>query len=315
MKKFILAILINALILAGCNPAASTPAAITHLQLPMGYIANVQFAPFYVAVEKGYFKQEGIDIQFDYRFETDGMKLVGAGTIPFAVVSGEQVPLARSQGLPVKYVMQWFQKFPIGVVALACECTFKVGDKTGEIRRQIVVVLHKNVCRLSVGILARLGAKHQKMRERKIDDEADRDRGHLRGPGRNKEKLDQAPHGSGICEEAHDLRQRETEVALEVQTAAGLGRERNGRVHHIGAAHGDGPGNRIGDDDRQTQVVIAKGKHAEIDDRIDDPHDRKTRRLERDGALVPSHRETIKEILEGRRNHRRARLARQNMAR
>lgn len=119
MKKYIIAILINALLLSGCNPAASTPAAITHLQLPMGYIANVQFAPFYVAVEKGYFKQEGIDIQFDYRFETDGMKLVGAGTIPFAVVSGEQVPLARSQGLPVKYVMQWFQKFPIGVVALA----------------------------------------------------------------------------------------------------------------------------------------------------------------------------------------------------
>ncbi|HET7377580.1 MAG TPA: ABC transporter substrate-binding protein, partial [Anaerolineae bacterium] len=119
MKKFILIILISGLTLSGCSPAASTPAAITHLQLPMGYFANVQFAPFYVAVEKGYFKQEGIDIQFDYRLETDGMKLVGAGTIPFAVVSGEQVPLARSQGLPVKYVMQWFQNFPIVVVALA----------------------------------------------------------------------------------------------------------------------------------------------------------------------------------------------------
>src|SRR6188508_3069311 len=111
----------------------------------------------------------------------------------------------------------------IGVVALACECTFKVGDKAGKLRRQIVVVLHKNVCRLSVGILAWLPAKHQKMRERKIDDEADRDRGHLRGPGRNEKELDQTPYGSGVGEKAHDLRQRETEIALEVQAAAGLG--------------------------------------------------------------------------------------------
>ncbi len=153
------------------------------------------------------------------------------------------------------------------------------------------------------------------MRERKIDDEADRDRSYLRGPGRNEKELNQAPHGPGVGEETHDLGQRESDIALEVQPAAGLGRKGDGRVHHVGAAHGDDPGDRIGDDDRQAQIVIAKGKHAEIDDRIHDAHNREARGLERDGALVPGHRETIKEILEGRRNHRRARLARQNMAR
>ena len=104
MKRSLLVLLSTAaMVMAGC--ASGTPAPLTKIRLPMGYIANVQYAPFYLAVDKGYFQQEGIEIEFDYRFETDGMKLVGAGELPFTVASGEQVPLARTQGLPVVYVM------------------------------------------------------------------------------------------------------------------------------------------------------------------------------------------------------------------
>lgn len=120
MKRVVLAIVIGAVVLAGCAPAAAPAGtALTKIRLPMGYIANVQYAPFYIAVDKGYFKEAGLDIEFDYRFETDGMKLVGANELPFAVVSGEQVPLARQQGLPVVYVMHWWKKYPVGVVSLA----------------------------------------------------------------------------------------------------------------------------------------------------------------------------------------------------
>jgi NitT/TauT family transport system substrate-binding protein len=118
-RKLILIMIGVVLILSGCASSQPTKeaGALTRIRLPMGYIPNIQFAPFYVAVEKGYFRDAGIEIEFDYKFETEGVPLVGAGELPFAVVSGEQVLLARAQGLPVTYVAAWYQQYPVSVVA------------------------------------------------------------------------------------------------------------------------------------------------------------------------------------------------------
>ena len=119
MKKVVLLMLGLAISLMGCgNPNSTNEAGeLRTIKLPMGYIPNIQYAPFYVAVEKGYFAEEGIIIEFDYSFETDGVALTGAGELPFAVASGEQVLLARSQGLPVVYAFAWYQQFPISFIS------------------------------------------------------------------------------------------------------------------------------------------------------------------------------------------------------
>jgi NitT/TauT family transport system substrate-binding protein len=116
MIKRLVILAIGLALVAACG---TTPQATETIRLPMGYIPNIQYAPFYVAVERGYFAEAGIEIEFDYSFETDGLALVGAGELPFAVASAEQVLLARAQEIPVVYVAAWYQDFPVAVVAKA----------------------------------------------------------------------------------------------------------------------------------------------------------------------------------------------------
>ena len=119
IRRTLPCLLVVAMALVGCGTPTPqvTPGSLVHIKLPVGYIPNIQFAPLYVAVEKGYFRDAGIEIEFDYSFETDAVSLVGAKNLQFAVVSGEQVLLARAQGLPVVYVCAWYQKYPVAVVS------------------------------------------------------------------------------------------------------------------------------------------------------------------------------------------------------
>lgn len=130
-RSLVLSVLL--VVLAGCVPVPAAPAAtqppaagpvevprtLTPVTLAMGYIPSVQFAPFYVAQERGYFADAGLDVTFRYGFESDLLKLVGTDELQFMIGSGEEVILGRSQGLPVRYVMRWYRKFPVVLFAKA----------------------------------------------------------------------------------------------------------------------------------------------------------------------------------------------------
>jgi len=131
----ILIVFLTIFILSACSgirPEQANQDQITNIRLPMGYIPNVQYAPFYIAVEKGFFNEVGIEIEFDYSYETDGVALVGANELQFSVVSGEQVPIARAEGLPIIYVMAWYEKYPIAVVSKTSQNIHSPEDLAGK---------------------------------------------------------------------------------------------------------------------------------------------------------------------------------------
>jgi NitT/TauT family transport system substrate-binding protein len=123
-------ILLMSIILMSCG---SKPAPnLTHIRLSMGYIPNIQFAPLYVAAEKGYFTDAGVEIEFAYMDENQAAALIGANDLQFGVISGEQVLLARAQGLPVVYVAAWYQKYPVSVIALSTQGITTPSDLRGK---------------------------------------------------------------------------------------------------------------------------------------------------------------------------------------
>ncbi|NLM37301.1 MAG: ABC transporter substrate-binding protein [Firmicutes bacterium] len=95
------------------------PAGPQQVTLAMTYIPNVQFAPWYIAQDKGYFQEEGLEVVFDYRMDIDALQLVATGKMDYAIAGGDQVLVARGQGIPVVYLMSLYAEFPPAVIAKA----------------------------------------------------------------------------------------------------------------------------------------------------------------------------------------------------
>src|SRR5947209_13617536 len=117
----IIQILLGASIaLSALSPAsAQSPASkLRTVTLGVGYVPSVQFAPFYVAAAKGYYRQAGLDVRFSYGFSPNLLQLVGAGRDDFAIGDGTDTIIARSQGIPVTSIATMYQRLPVAVFSL-----------------------------------------------------------------------------------------------------------------------------------------------------------------------------------------------------
>ncbi len=98
-KRLMMLVLIILSTMSGRNAVAQD------VTLMLDWFPNVDHLPIYVAQEKGYFSEEGIQVEiFSPSDTSDALKLAVAGKVDLAVSYEPQTIIAASQGLPVRVV-------------------------------------------------------------------------------------------------------------------------------------------------------------------------------------------------------------------
>ena len=121
MKRIFALALCGVLLLSGCGgtgqpqvsgaPAGgSSPAALKELDVVLDWYPNAVHAFLYEAQEKGYFAEEGLNVEFYYAAAADIVKNVAAGNVEFGFPNADAVVAAKAQGIPVKVVHTTYQE-------------------------------------------------------------------------------------------------------------------------------------------------------------------------------------------------------------
>lgn len=126
MKSFLTRLvpfaLAASLVLAGCGgsqPAGNSSAGAdsskastkepTKVTIQIDGAAVPYYAPLYVAKEKGFFKEQGLDVDFIYAAAADIVKNVASGNVEFGFPNADSVVAAATQGIPVKVIHTTYQ--------------------------------------------------------------------------------------------------------------------------------------------------------------------------------------------------------------
>jgi NitT/TauT family transport system substrate-binding protein len=99
-------------------PTQVAPAKTEQVSLRLGWLANSQYAGDFIALDKGYFKERGLDLRVDPGGPNiDPVSLTASGSNTFGNVSSiAAMFLARSQGLPVKAFATALQRHPFAFI-------------------------------------------------------------------------------------------------------------------------------------------------------------------------------------------------------
>lgn len=145
-----LLVVLLALLLAACAPAASTTAPssssssesasasaaastdeLRPVRLVLGYRPDVQFAPFYVAQQEGYYADAGLEVTIEHHQAPDVQRLVADGQAEFGVADATDVMIARTSGIPIRYASTLYQSFPVAIIGVGGDVPAQPEDLAG----------------------------------------------------------------------------------------------------------------------------------------------------------------------------------------
>ena len=101
-------------------PTATSTPAVVGVSLALDWFPNSNHAGFYAALERGYYREEGLDVEIVVPANPeDVLKTVGAGRDDFGVSYQAEVLLARGEGVPVKSIAAMVQHPLNSIMVLA----------------------------------------------------------------------------------------------------------------------------------------------------------------------------------------------------
>ncbi|MGQ9554001.1 MAG: ABC transporter substrate-binding protein [Anaerolineae bacterium] len=95
-KFLLLVVVVLAVALSGCAPVKRDK-----VVLMLDWVPNTNHTGIYVALDKGWYRQEGIDLEIIQPAESGVEQVVGAGQAQFGISFAEWLTSARAQGVPI----------------------------------------------------------------------------------------------------------------------------------------------------------------------------------------------------------------------
>ena len=117
----------------GSSSSSGTAATeLTEVTLGLTYVPDIQFAPFYVAAERGYYAEAGLDVTLRHHGANEGLfTAIDQGEEDLVVASGDEVLAQRAAGGDLAQIATLYETSPVALIAPADGGIADPADLTG----------------------------------------------------------------------------------------------------------------------------------------------------------------------------------------
>ena len=106
---------------------------IQEVNLKLKWVHQAQFAGHYVAIEKGFYREEGLNVNATpFTFEDPTIDAVVTKKADFGITGADELVLSRAKGMPIKAIAVIYKTNPVVAYALKESGIVKPQDFIGK---------------------------------------------------------------------------------------------------------------------------------------------------------------------------------------
>lgn len=130
----VLALLALLPVLAACGDEEESGSGdLDEVTIGLTFVPNIQFAPFYVAIEEGYYEDAGLSVTLNHHAAgSDQYGALVAGQEDMMMAAGDEAMQVRAQGVEIVYVAEVYRKYPVALIVPANSDIASVDDLAGK---------------------------------------------------------------------------------------------------------------------------------------------------------------------------------------